>query len=545
MKSLRVFASVSGRTVLVGLSLATLLTTRTLAAQAAAAAAAPSCPIDMLQPGELGLANQGRQSIISAKSADEARKAMQQAMKYLNNPKVGSNPAGRDYLLAQLLTLMIGNGGEIQTRGSLGLPGLSTQPVDLVVAVDSLFAKTENAQPACKTDIAEWRQYKPFVAMVQSAYRTFGANNADSAEYYAKRALILAKDTPQPYDVLWRVAQKKNDMPSMITNMAIAAKYLETDTANASVRINLLFNIGRTRQDYADTRPEAEKVTLYKESVAPLMEVLKIAPSSDEAPFALQLIFGATLVTKDTASTLAALDIVKKDFGKFGDPALANAGVISTNLNRTPEAAYFFELAAKANPYAREYLYNQALMLFTAKRAGEMFKPLRQLLAIDPSNPDDYQLMGLAFSEIRDSISKHLAPHEAALAAETKKGAKADAAKKKMYADSVAFWAPQKKVWNDSVNVYAKVFEEMPHRLVFTAFERGKEKTTLKGSIENKSKTARSFTVEFEFLAKDGSTVGKQSATVGPVVAGGIDNFNVTLPKGGVYGVKYPALPPR
>ena len=205
----------------------------------------------------------------------------------------------------------------------------------------------------------------------------------------------------------------------------------------------------------------------------------------------------------------------------------------------------FFELAAKANPYAREYLYNQALMLFTAKRSGEMFKPLRQLIVIDPGNPDDFQLMGLAFSEIRDSLSKQLAPHEALLAAETKKGVKADAAKKKMYADSVAYWGAAKKVWNDSVNVYAKVFEEMPHRVVFTAFDRGKEKTTLKGTVENKGKASRSFAIEFEFLAKDGSTVGKQTANVGPIVAGGLENFNVTLPKGGVYGVKYAPLPSK
>jgi tetratricopeptide (TPR) repeat protein len=528
--------------ILAALSLGLLASPLVASAQqpAAAAPAAPACPIDMQAPSQLALANLQRSKMVSATKPEDARKIMVDAAKLLFDPKSAANAVGRDYMLAQMLSLVIPFGGEIQPRAAVGYPGAGT--VDLAVVVDSLLTIVEKAQPACKTEIAEWRQYKPFALDVQAAYKAFGDNKADSAEYYAKRALIFSKDGAQPYDVLWRVAQKKGDETALIANMKLAADKLIGDTSNVAVRTNLLFNTGRVLQEGAEKKAEPAKTEAYKASVEPFMTVLKESPNSEESPFALQGIATAATMAKSDALVDAALAVIKANPLKFSDVTLAQAGVQSTRMSRNAEAASFFEAAMKVNPYSRDYMYNYAAMLYESKRPTEMLPVVRNLVKLDPSNPDNVMLFAYAYKLFGDSVEanfvKPAAKDSAALWTKT-----AATARKGLKFDELKGFRAEYKRLIDSVTVYSQQGDGMPHQLTYTQFDKYKDRTILKGQIQNKGKAARSFTVEFEFLGKDGSVVDKKSVTVADVKPDAAGAFSVELTKGDVLGVRYAPLP--
>ena len=483
--------------------------TAAAAAAAVAAAAAPACDVDQLQPPQLALAAMGRTKVVSAKTPEEGAKAIRDAMKNVFDKSTAQNTVGRDYLAAQYMMMAIEYGGEMQTRGNLNMPGDKAAQVDLVIMSDSLLTIVETAKPSCKEEISQWREYKPFALRVQAAYKALQANQLDSAEKSAMRAMILSKNAPQPYDVMWRVLSAKNDEDGVVKYLNTAVDKLAGDTANARVRSNLMFNLGRMQADYAAKATEPRKGQLYKGSAATYLRVVKEYPAADETPFALNGISVAWALTKDSAAALQALEAVKPVLGKMGDIALAQAGVIATRLNRGSEAADLFKAATNANPYSRDYLYNYAATLFDLKRSTDMLPVVTRLLTLDPTNPDNVMLLAYAYKGLADSTK--------------------DAAMKKAYTDSAV--------------VYSTKSDAMKAKIIYTSFDRGKETTQLQGEVENRDKAAKSFTIEFEFVDKTGAVVEKKSVTVGPVAPNASAVFNVELTKGGVAGVKYAAIP--
>ena len=102
---------------------------------------------------------------------------------------------------------------------------------------------------------------------------------------------------------------------------------------------------------------------------------------------------------------------------------------------------------------------------------------------MDPSNPDNYMLYAFEF------------------AGKLKK--KVDAKTQKMYNDSLIYWN------NKS--------EKLPVKVTFTEFSRNADGTTLAGEIENRSTTAKTYTMSVDFLGQDGGVLFTETASVGPV----------------------------
>jgi tetratricopeptide (TPR) repeat protein len=478
-------------------------------AKPAAAAPVDSCPIELMQPTGLGIANLQRSKLANVKSADEGNKVMRDVSKLLFDKKQEENPLGRDLLLAEFVTFYV-QFADSAKRGDIGFPGEKNQYVDLLKVADSLFTLIETSQPKCAGTTLGWRNYKPYTDRIKAAYAAVNAGTADTAEKLAKRAMILNHSGPQPYDVLWRVAKLKNDEANEVKYLQIAADKLIGDTLNAAVRSNLLFNLGRIQQNFGDEKTDKEaKNTLYRDGAKAYLQVLKEFPGSDEAPFAMQGVSISAAVTNDTSITNAALAIVKTAPDKYNDQILAQAGVLSTTASRTADAVMFFAAAAKLNPYFRDYQYNLAAMMYENKQTAEMIPIVHKLIDLDPSNPDDLMLFTYAFSGLSKS-SKDPAVVKAAI---------------------------------DSVMYFGKLAEDMPHRLWFTDFERQANRTLLIGSVENRAKTARPFSVAFEFFGKDGAVLQKATATVEPVAPGATGNFKVDIPIGGVVGFRYAPLP--
>ena len=524
------------------LALASLTAAGSLAAQqpATTAATPSSCPIETMQPQPIGIANLQRTKVINAKSDEEAQKALRDATKLLFDPKAASNSLGRDYLLAQFFALVMEHGGEMSTRGKLGLPGDANATVDLVVQLDSLLTIVEKGNAQCKKEVDEWRQYKPYMNNVQGAYKALGAGKFAEAESMAKRALILYKEGPQPYDVLWRTAKEKKDIDGEISNLTLAIEKLAGDTLNGNVRANLMFNLGREQQDAAQGSPEPKKGELLRGAAKAYIAVAREYPQSDEAPFALNGVSVASAILKDATGCQQVIDAVKSAVDKFSDIALAQAGVCATSVNKTLDAVIFFDAASKKNPYSRDYLYNLSAMLYEAHRPQQMPPVVKKLLELDPSNPDNVMLMAYAFKGFADSAT---IPLDRAKKDSTAKYAKALPADKKALRDSIAFYRAIQHPLIDSVTAYSDLADKMPHKLFFTSVDRLREKTLVEGEIENRGKTARVFTFELEFIGKDGVSLGKQTVTTESIAAGATGKFKAALDKGGALGVKYAALP--
>ncbi len=480
------------------------------AAGAAATTPPPDpCPIELMQPTGLGIANLQRPKLAGVKTVDDANKVMRDADKLLFDDKQKTNPMGRDMLLAQFITFYL-QFADSAKRGDIGFPGEKTQYVDLFKFADSLFTIVETAEPKCMNTTLSWRNYKPYADRIKAAYAAVSAGALDTAEKLANRAAILNHSGPQPYDVLWRVAKAKNDEANAIKYLQIAADKLEGDTLNTAVRSNFLFTLGRIQQEFGDAKTDkAAKDKLYRDAAKAYLTVLKEFPSSDEAPFAMQGISISANIVGDKAISNEAVAVVKANIGKYSDQTVAQAGVLSTAAGNTPDAVTFFAAAAKLNPYFRDYLYNLAAMMYEAKQTTEMIPVVHQLVALDPGNPDDLMLFTYAFTGLNNSTK--------------------DPAVKKWAIDSVQYWG--------------KLSEDMPHRVTFSDFQRQQSRTILVGTVENRAKDARSFSIDFEFLGKDGAVLQKSTATVASVAPGATGAFKVDIPIGGVYGVRYAPLP--
>jgi tetratricopeptide (TPR) repeat protein len=475
---------------------------------AAAAAPVDPCPVDLMVPTQLGIANLQRSKLAAVKSADDGNKVMKDVSKLLFDPKMATNTNGRDMLLAQFLTFYIAYADSAK-RGDIGFPGDKNQYVDLLKFTDSLFTLIETAEPKCAVTTLGWRNYKPYADRIKAAYAAVGANQADTAEKLANRALVLNRTGPQPYDVLWRVAQIRKDEAHEISYLQTAADKLVGDTLNAAVRSNFLFTLGRIQQEFGDGKTDkAQKDKLYRDAAKAYLVVLKEFPTSEESPYAMQGISISAAVVGDTSLSNAAVAIIKANMDKYTDQTVAQAGVLSTAAGKTGDAVMLFAQAHKLNPYFRDYLYNLSAMMYENKQTADMIPLVHKLIEMDPSNPDDVMLFTYAFGGLQNTTK--------------------DPAIKKSSIDSVMY--------------FGKMAEAMPYRLSYSDFQRQASRTLLVGQVENRSKVAHEFTIEFELLGKDGAVLQKATATVPSVAPGATGNWKVDVPVGGVFGVRYAPL---
>ena len=487
-----------------------------MAAQQPAAAPAapkiPDCPIDVNTPKEVAIANLQRQKLINATNDAVATAAVRDAIRGLYDSRSAANPLGRDWVLAQILTLAVDHGGDLRTRGDLGLPGANkTDKVDMLVMIDSLMTIVEKGNPQCVPEATEWRQYHPYSTTVQAAYKALNAGQTGPADSLARRALLVYRDGVQPYDILWRTAKTKGDEASTLKFLQLTVEKLSGDTINAAVRSNLLYNLGRVNQEYGEkTADAAKKADYYRTAAKWFLMQLTENPGSDETSFSLGGIGVSAAVLKDESLNLGALKVIKASPEKYDEVTLGQAGVIATRAQNMVDAEKLFAAASKLNPYSRDYLYNEAAMLYEAKRSAEMIAVVRKLLQLDPSNPDNVMLYAYAYSGLSQ--------------------AEKDPAKKKVLLDSMVF--------------YNKASDEMPQKVTYLELGRLKDRTMLKGQVENRTKVARTVTIDFEFLDKNGAVMGtKQATIVGPIAAGATKDFSLEFPMGGVYGVRYAPLP--
>ena len=491
---------------------------------ATASAQQKACDIDESTPQQVTRAVLDIQIAQTAAKPEDAASKLKDAIKLLHEGDMKRNPVGRSYELGRTLVLFttqptVQNG--MTTRGALGFTDNPTAAYDLYAGIDSAFSVVESTQPECEGTTAQWRQQKPWVDLVNKAIEAANADKMDSAVYLANRSLLLSKNAPYAFYVLAIDAQKKDKYMDAI-NQFKAGIAAAKDTTQADFRRQMLQASGTLAADAAEQATGAEKTAYLNEAKAAFTALAadpgtKFADAARSGQARLATISGDTAAIKGTYADALA------NPSAFNYPQLMSAAVTAAKANQNKDAIKLFEAARAVNPYHRDALYNLARLYMLDSAYSQGIPVVRQLLSVDPSNPDNYQLIAIAYAAQQKAYTaKQRAADSTAKALGRKAGdPKASAAAKRVAIDSAAriqkvinSYADSAKTVLDSALKYNNMITSIPARVVFNEFSPGDGKITLGGQITNQTDAARSFTLKIDFLDKSGNVVSSQSVDV-------------------------------
>ena len=473
------------------------------AASPALALAQAKCEIDDGKPKQV---KEARDALVTAGllgKPDEKKKQLIKATGLLTSPAANANPVGRNWLLGRALVTWSAMADQpvVTQKSAIGYTGAPQETIDLVVAADSAFDAVEQALPQCEVETEQYRRV-PYVPLVNQAVNLYNAKQVDSAVAIANRALIIYPKSPVAYNVIGNALQGKEDIPGAVEAFKKMLIAIGTDTAYVEEKKQVMLNIPQLLAAAAENAEGAKKTELAKQAAAAYEAYLKDYPGDGGAQSGLarvQIMAGdSASANKIYADMLSAPD-------RYSDMQLLEAGVNAARAEKTKEAAQLFEAGLKKNPFYRDGLFNLAVTYLTSNQVDKMPPVMERLISVDPNNPENYRVFVNYYQE-------------------------------KAKAEKVA---ATKKVLNDSVLKYFKLFSEPAAKVTFNLFSHDGAKHTLGGQIENLSPAAKTYTLKVDFLDNTGNTVATQEATVGAVEPKTSKPFRITVEKEGVAAFKY------
>jgi tetratricopeptide (TPR) repeat protein len=491
-----------------------------------------ACSVDPNSPKDLALLELPYQKAKSAPSAEARQSALKSMIKELDTKpeRFAKNPAGYNYRLAQVYTMWAAEPGigYSPNRAAIGFLTDPSSNIDLVKALDDSFKAIVAAIPACETQIAGDRRSEVWLGLTNKAIQASGSGQLDSAEYFAKRSLMLVAESPYPYHVLATVANAKKDRATAITNWKRVVKEAESDTLARPFLENSLQMLGVTQLDMAEAASGAERVTLARESAANFKRLLSSSPDTPEVQGIMMSISDAMRLSGDSANIPSIYaDMLAKPAG-YSDGALTMGGVIAVRVNKTDDAVALFEAALKKNPQSRDALRNVVEVYFSKDQYQKMFTPLRGLVGIEPNNYDAWMRFAYAWQGFAKAVKMP----------EVKKGAVPTPAERKLMEAA----ATERKTFNDSTNAYMAIAEALPVKVDITSFTRGAKDVTLQMQFEQQGAADGTYSVTVEFLDAKGAVVGTATSSVGPLKKGQPKTVNFKAAATNVAGYRYKAI---
>jgi tetratricopeptide (TPR) repeat protein len=420
------------------------------------------------------------------------------------------NPTARNYLRgeAYIIYLMQPNAPAVVPRGTVGLTTDPSGMIDLYAAADSAFTAVEKALPECAAVVTQWRQQKPWLNALNGAILALNAGKLDSAELLAKRSLVLDRRAPYAYSVLGSVAQNRKDWAAANEYWKQTLAAAGTDTAYADVRSKTMYEIANSASDKADLATGAAKRTAAREAIKPWQDYIAVASNDLLLADAVDNVARMYMAAGDSVSIPSVYAPLLANPSKYGELSLIHGGVVATRSGHHADAIKLFDAALAQNPYSRDAINNLAATYIQNNEFPKAFPLINKLVTLDPSNPDNPLLYAFAYQGMY-------------------KGTK-DKKLQKIYTDSLVYFN------NKSENATVKV--------AVNEFTRRADETVLGGTVENRDKTSKTYTLSVEFLDKGGNVVSTETATVGPVAPKSSGTFKIRSATGGVYGYRYKPL---
>jgi tetratricopeptide (TPR) repeat protein len=442
-------------------------------------------------------------------------KDLRDAIGYLTTPPSkdeAGDSVGRAYYLGQAYILLLQQPGvpEQAPRATYGIATDSSATIDLLAAADTQFTKVETSAPACRAEMAKWREQQPWLDALNGAINALNSQQFDSAEALAKRSLLIDHATPYPYTILASVSNNRKDYDAAIgyLKQAIATAEASHDTTYNESRINAMYDLANTESLRADATAGPEKMDRVKEAIAAWQTFMPVGLRDVQVANAVQMIRKLLRSVDDTTSYEQSYSVILQDPSHYGEAALLNAGLVATQAKHSDDAVKLFSAVLEHNPNQRDALNNLAASYVGTKEYDKMFPYIDRLVSLDPNNADNWLLYAYAYTGLL-------------------KGTK-DPKLVKSYTDSLI--------------KYNGKAEKLNTRVTLSNFSHTQHETTLSGSIENRAKTAKSYTMQVDFLDASGNVLGTQSVNVGPVAPQTTEPFTVTLKDQDAVAFRYKPL---
>lgn len=500
----------------------------------AVAAAAPrahgqdaQCNIDESKPGAV---KDARNNLVKGGllgKAEDKTKMLTEAVRTLTTSNDQSNPLGRAWVLGRAYAMIAAQLGTATTvpRGNVGITTNASTTIDLLAATDSAFRTVESAMPQCASETEPFRR-QLYAPLITKAVNFYNAHQNDSAAFYAQRSLVIYPKSPIAYNVLGNLAQQKEDYAAALAAFRRMVASIGDDTSYAEDKKSAMYTVAQLSEARLEKAAGADKTTLLKDAREAYQAYQQAYPNDPRGATGLARIAG---LAGDTAAVARQYGEMVSNPAKYTDIQLFEAGVGAARANNAPVAAKLFETGLQKNPSFRDALFNLAATYSTLDRFDDMLPILQRLVAVDPNNPDNYQLYALAYQ-----AKVKAAKDAAAKSAPKTSGRGGRAGSQQGTRDT-----PQIRAMNDSLLKYFKLYQEMPVKVLFTLFSHDGPKVTLGGTIENRSSTEASYDLKVDFLDASGNVVASQSTTVAAVPPKGSKPFTMNVEKEGIVAYRY------
>jgi len=500
-----------------------------LAVRPVTAVAQAKCEIDEKKPNQVKDASNAlaKASLPIGKPEDKI-KNITQAVSLLTKDEdkiIAANASGRAYVLGRALSLYADesmragrDSGLVVKRSAVGYATSPDGMVDLVAAADSAFDVVEAANAACKDDTEEWRR-RMYAPLVNSAVNLYNQQQVDSAASLVRRSLTVYDGyrlSYIAYNILGNILQGRDSIDQAVAAFQKMADLQKGDTSLVDDRKNVMISVAQMIMAQGESLEGEAKAAKFGQASAYLEKYLAEFPDDAKATAALAR---AQIASGNSAAAEKVFGDMVSNPDKFTDGALFEAGVNAARADRPKDAAALFEAGLKKNPSSRDGLFNLVVTYQKLDQWDKVPPVLTRLIAIDPENPENYQLWALYYQNEAKSLK--------------------DAASKKPAT------SPEAKAYaaaNDSLLKYFKRMSEAPVKVTFTLWSHDGTKHTVGGSVENLSDADKSYTLKFEFLDVAGNVVSSKEATVDAVGSKKSKSFRVEVEGAGIVAYRYAPL---
>jgi len=510
-----------------------------IALASAAAAQAKSCDVNESRPTQIGRATLAVQIASSQTNAQAAQKQLQSAVKLLtDNGERMENQVGRNLVLGKALVLWTTQPDMplVTKRGPLGFSSNPEATIDLASAIDSAFKVVEASNPDCAVETAKWRGQKAWIGLVNGAIERLNADEADSAEVLAKRAITLNPLAPYGFVVLGNVMQKKGNTSEAISLYQKSIDIAGRDTSYNEIRRQSLLYLGNIAADSAEVAADAAGRAPYIEKARTAFQALLAdKDAADMAAGARAGLCRVAVASGDTASLRVTYKDPLTTPATFNYVDLMSAGVCLARAEMVPEATVLFQAAYDKNPYHRDALSNLAIMLLRQDQETKALPLSHRLVEVEPNNPENLQLLMLSYAGIaKKARDARVGPSRSSQA--TKTGAKtaakqASSAPKLSVAVTDSLFKIEKAFTDSAVSTNERK-DKLAFKVQLSNFNTNEQQATVSGSVTNQGTVEKSVTVRVEFLDKTGNVVSTKDASVGPLAAGRSGRFSVSTQPG-------------
>jgi tetratricopeptide (TPR) repeat protein len=504
------------------------------AAVAGVAGAQDQCQLDESRFGRQLISIQQARA---ATTAEQASRQVTAVVRDLTNRN--DQPAERAYLTAQALTLWL-NRAELShqvTRGEVGLAGDASERVDLEQVIDSLYRSVEASHPGCSENIDQLRRSEAWVRLLTSAYEQYQRNDYEVAEITARRSLRLHAGTPYGHNILAGIAQSRGQREEAIRHLREAVRTAEGDTAFTDVYHQALYGIGTLSSEMAEQADGAQREELMAQSRDAYQRLLTLPGVHDDiSGAARQGLARAALAAGDSSAVQQLYAAQLQNPDDYDYRALLFAGAAAAEVNRLDDAIRLFEAAQAKNQYHRDVLANLVFVYAHTENPSRGIPLAERLLSVDPGNPESLRLVAQAYS----AVGRHLTARSRSLGERANRTT--NAAAKRALIDSAAVISDSIPMISDRTVRYLLNADSLPAQLAVNNMGLGDGQVTLRGTVQNATRTAATVSTRFELLDAAGNVVGGQDVTVGPIQPGSSEAFSVTVAGSNVAAFRYSPL---